>query len=363
MNGARNPLRPSFVWLLLCCLGSPVSAQPRDEGKALEQFCRNFPDGTEIAIGISENGVRRQLGFTKTGGRLEPSANAARQFELGSITKVFTAVLVAHAIREGRLSPETDIQSFYAFPLGYSYPGAITVGQLCTHTSGFRHDYPNFTPHLKGPRYGGPFPALDRDGLQGLLKKRRVLVGPPGSRLSYSNFGYAVLGDILTRTTGKSYAQLLREVVTGPLHLQGTTLAATDGLVPGRNAAGKVVRNSEGSAYDPVAHVKSSVTDMLTFMEYFFLKESALSPAFDLCKPVLFSRNATDHRSLGWFVNRPPGGEALFYHGGNTYGYTAKAAFAAGKKRAVVVLSNVTGTNNRVSDGVSEIIDYFLEKP
>jgi hypothetical protein len=98
-------------------------------------------------------------------------------------------------------------------------------------------------------------------------------------------------------------------------------------------------------------------------MEYFFLKASALSPAFDLCKPVLFNRNATDHRSLGWFVHKPPGGEALFYHGGNTYGYTAKAAFDAGKKRAVVVLSNVTGTNNRVSDGVSGIIDYFLERP
>ncbi len=363
MNGARNPLRQSFFLLLLCCLRIPVPAQPRDEEKTLEQFCRNFPDGTEIAIGISENGVRQQLGFTKVGGRLEPSANAARQFELGSITKVFTAVLVAHAIREGQFSPETDIQSFYAFPLGYSYPGTITVGQLCTHTSGFKHDYPNFTPHLKGPRYAGPFPALDRDGLHGLLKKRRVLVGPPGSQLSYSNFGYAVLGDILSRTAGKSYAQLLREVVTEPLHLQATTLAVTEGLVPGRNAAGKVVRNSAGSAYDPVAHVKSSVTDMLTFMEYFFLKESALSFAFDLCKPILFSRNAADHRSLGWFVHKPPGGEALFYHGGNTYGYTAKAAFAAGKKRVVVVLSNVTGTNNRASEGVSDIIDYFLEKP
>jgi CubicO group peptidase (beta-lactamase class C family) len=246
-----------------------LPAQPRDEGKALAEFCRNFPDGTEIAIGISENGVRQQLGFTKMGGRLEPSANATRPFELGSITKVFTAVLVAHAIREGRFTPETDIRSFYAFPLGYRSPGTITVGQLCTHTSGFKHDYPNFTPHLKGPRYAGPFPVLDRDGLHGLLKKRRSLVSPPGSRLSYSNFGYAVLGDILSRTAGKSYDQLLREVITEPLHLQATTLAITEGLVPGRNAAGRVVRNSEGSAYDPVAHVKSSVADMLTLWSIF----------------------------------------------------------------------------------------------
>lgn len=136
-------------------------------------------------------------------------------FHLGSIAKNFTAVLVLQMVEAGKLSLENTLEAFDV-PLPESITSKVTLRHLLEHRAGFRDI---FTPeYMENPKH---YDTLDKK--VGILASAPLLFFP-GERYQYSNYGYILLGWVLEKVSGKSYAELLNERIIKPLALENTHL-------------------------------------------------------------------------------------------------------------------------------------------
>jgi CubicO group peptidase (beta-lactamase class C family) len=142
-----------------------------------------------------------------------------KPMEMGSVTKVFTGLLVADAVLRGELTLSTRVDELL---FGENWGGvAMTVEHLATHTSGLPRLSMSKVEVLLHPL--DPYPSYDRKHLEGWLRKKKPTV-PADAQVSYSNFGYAVLGLMLERATRQTYEQLLQKRLLGPLGMSTSGL-------------------------------------------------------------------------------------------------------------------------------------------
>ena len=145
-------------------------------------------------------------------------------FEIGSLTKVFTATLLALLSEEGRLALDDPLQRY--LPPGVELPvrgRPITLADLATHTSGLpRLPHRFFLRSLRHRR--NPYAWFTVDDLHAGLPSTR-LRREPGGRSRYSNLGYGLLGHALAACAGSSYEQLVQERICRPLALADTHAA------------------------------------------------------------------------------------------------------------------------------------------
>ncbi len=191
------------------------------------------------------------------------------QFELGSVTKVFTALLLAESERLGRVS-RLDPAAKYLLPPGDPAQKAmskITLLSLATHTSGL----PRLPGNLGAKPDGNldPYASYDRAMLVAALRLHGP-VAPVGRAMDYSNFGVAVLGEALAAAWGTPYADALRTHVLDPLGMKSTTVGLSGqpppaGLAPG-HASGKAVPNWTFEAFAPAGGLRSCSRDMALFL-------------------------------------------------------------------------------------------------
>ncbi len=221
-----------------------------------------------IALGVNVNG---RVSIYTTGkvdfvdGHSEP-VSASTAFEIGSITKTFTATIFAQLVKEGVLNPDSLVRDL--LPPGTPVPSykdsvsgdvvEITLDQLAHHTSGL--------PRQQAVGNSGPF---DTERMFGQLD-RIVLKTRPGSKYLDSQLGIALLAKVIERVTGQTMAELALKRVTGPMRLANTRFyAESDPLVPiGYDRANQPVdRLITGSpAYAGANALVSTLDDMMAFL-------------------------------------------------------------------------------------------------
>lgn len=158
-------------------------------------------------------------------GHAEPDGVKAekRVFEIGSITKVFTALLLAQAVVEKKLTLDSTVGELLRGKVKFADArlGAITMRQLATHTSGL----PRMPDNVDGSTSpSDPYASYDRSKLDAYLSGAKLpkdLKHEP----EYSNLGVGLLGDLLSRLYDKPWEQLVREKITGPLGMKDTVTA------------------------------------------------------------------------------------------------------------------------------------------
>ncbi|MYQ39209.1 serine hydrolase [Streptomyces sp. SID4921] len=269
------------------------------------------------------------------------------RFETGSLTKTFTALLLAELAARGEVGYGDRADRYLPFRL----PGPpLTLLHLATHTSGL----PRLPPGLlgravRGGWFSNPYAGFSEDDLLASLRRTR-LRNRPGTRVLYSNFGGGLLGHLLARAaggTGSDYPALLAERVTGPLGLTDTDCdpnrpQATGHwhgrprpalLMPGLTAAGAV---------------RSSVRDLLRVLTVLLDPETAPGPALrtaltEVQRPRLSVPRTGSRLCLIWNLRPRPGG-ALLHHSGGTRGFTAFAGFLPGSGTGLVALTNTAPT-------------------
>jgi len=177
------------------------------------------PTFSGLSVAVAQRG---ELVFEKAYGladeEFDVPANSATMFRIGSVTKQFTAALVMRMVERGKLSLDDTLDKFVPqFPLHTSPAGrAVTVRQLLNHTSGI----PSYTD--VGEEWASKWPLeLSHEELFALV------AGKPfdfeaGTSWSYNNTGYYLLGMVLEKVSGKSYAQLVQDEVAKPLGLSRT---------------------------------------------------------------------------------------------------------------------------------------------
>lgn len=318
---------------------------PADTQLQLDAFAENRPGGVAVAW-VDRDGVA----FFQSG---KFSAKDVRPitpdtlFEIGSVTKVFTALLFAESERAGKVRRDDPVAKYLLPPddKGQAALAKITLLSLTTHTSGLPRLPADF-PLLRGAISGNPYAKLKRADLVASLKSE----GPRatgGQKVAYSNFGAALLGEALGTAWQTSYPEALREHVLVPLGLSATSLArpgtpAARELAPGHSESGAPTTNWEFDAYAPCGAVRSTPRDLAKFLQAALGDEKApLHAAFAATTVV---QRAVEEMGgsigLGWFITadekRP-----IVWHNGGTGGYRAFVGFTrADGGAAVAVLTN-----------------------
>lgn len=259
---------------------------------------------------------------------------ADTQFEIGSITKVFTALLLADAVQESRLKLDAPVGTPFA-------PNAITLEQLATHTSGL----PRLPADLKSSDPANPYAdqTLARlvKSFDAVARKTR----PAAS--DYSNLGFAVLGQTVAASWHEPYAPLLRRRVLAPLDLTDTVAdwrqADPPRLAPGHDEA-QPADHWDLAAYAPAGSLVSTPRDLAKFVRFCLSGDTAhpLHAALaDTLRPRVPSGNGGDQVGLAWQITRRDG-VTVYWHNGGTGGFRSFLAFSPDTGRGVVLLTNHT---------------------
>ena len=334
----KNLLLPGLVLLV----SAPLSARPpADLQSRLDAWLGREPGGVAVAWVDAEGAAFFQAGHFD--GADSPAITPDTQFELGSITKVFTALLLAESERAGKVSRQ-DPAAKYLLPAGDPAQTAltkITLLSLTTHTSGLPRLPANIGPNPDAS--ANPYAAYDRDLLIEALKVHGALA-VPGQKVAYSNFGVSVLGEALASAWDESYAQVLHERVLDPLGMKATTVGLTGAPAPAGLAPahlhGATVPHWTWLAAAPCGGLRSSSRDMAAFLTA-CLGGGPLRDALKAAEQAQYDNDDSGGRiGLGWMI----AGEAersIFWHGGATLGSHAFVGFNPAAGHGVVILANL----------------------
>jgi CubicO group peptidase (beta-lactamase class C family) len=314
------------------------------------------PKAVGIVVGLVDATGERFLasGVTAPGGTAVPDADTV--YEIGSITKVFTSLILADMAGRGEVKLDDPVAKF--LPPTVKVPERdgkkITLLDLSNQVSGLPRMPDNFKPADMGDPYADYGPPQLYDFLSRYQLPRGI-----GEKYEYSNLGVGLLGHALALKAGMSYEELVRRRVLEPLGMNDTAIALPERL-KARLATGtgpnlSPVKNWSLDALAGAGALRSTARDMLKFLTAAAgLRETPLRAAFDLMLKTERQTGAADLTiGLGWHIWRKYGTE-IVWHNGGTGGYRSWAGFDPGKRSAAVVLCNT-------SFGVDDLGCWTLE--
>jgi D-alanyl-D-alanine-carboxypeptidase/D-alanyl-D-alanine-endopeptidase len=315
-----------------------------------------------IVIGIITPAGRRLVAY---GGR-EPGdrrpLDGDTVFEIGSVTKVFTGLLLADMVRRGEVALTDPIATY--LPPGTRTPTrngrAVTLVDLATHTSGLPRLPTNFHPKDDANPYAD-YTVADLYGFLGSFQLPRDI----GSTFEYSNLGDGLLGHVLALRAGLDYETLVRTRITEPLALSSTAITLTPAL-RARLAPGHDVQLHPAGTWDfpslpGAGALRSTANDLLTLLAAFLGdRPTPLGPAM---AAMLTPRHGTDSADLAiglsWLIRTAPP-PVVIWHDGGTGGYRSFIGFCPKTHVGVVVLANAY-TPEGVDDLGAHVLDPTID--
>ena len=296
-------------------------------------------NGVGTVVGVIEPAGRRVVAYGRSGASDERPLDGDTVFQIGSVTKVFTTLVLADMVRRGEVELG-DPASRY-LPPGVTMPERgrpITLGDLATHRSGLPPMPTNF--QLQGEP--NPYEAYTVEHLYDFLASHQ-LVREPGAKREYSNLGVALLGRLLSHRAGVEYEQLLKRRVLAPLGMNSTSIALTPDqtrrLAPGHDRYLKPVYTWEMTTLPASGSLRSTGNDLLAFLAaHLGYKDTPLKGALAYQRDVGAQLTETS-RALGWGVSKV-GNDEIFSHEGGKQGYRSSVVFDPKSRTGVVVLAN-----------------------
>ena len=266
-------------------------------------------------------------------------------FEIGSVTKVFTSLLLADMVQQGEVALTDPVgqylpPSFFPVKVPERNGRAITLVDLATHTSGL----PRVPTNMPRGNPANPYHGYSVGQLYHCLASCQ-LTRDIGSQYEYSNLGGGLLGHVLARQARLDYETLVRSRICEPLGMHDTRTNLSPEmrarLAVGHNHALEAVSHWDVPTLEGAGALRSSVNDLLTFLAANLgHTQSTLATAM---AAMLSVRRPTGQPelevALGWHVFTAHGKE-IFWHNGGTGGYRSFLGFDPQARVGVVVLSN-----------------------
>jgi D-alanyl-D-alanine-carboxypeptidase/D-alanyl-D-alanine-endopeptidase len=223
-----------------------------------------------VAVAITWQGERWMFGRGRLRASEAAHVDADTIFEIGSVTKVFTATLLADMVEQGLVGLDDPVQRHLPDEVSVPIRGRpITLCDLATQTSGLPRLPPGLFRRSLRRRHDPYARFRERDLLAALAKTR--LEQAPGARLRYSNFGFGLLGYVLACRAETSYGELVRDRICAPLGLADTGLEIADDanerFADGHNRRRRGVPHWHLGALAGAGGLRSTVNDLLRFIE------------------------------------------------------------------------------------------------
>ncbi len=326
----------TLVFFILATLATAQKALPDDVVESIQQRIDNGIN-PGIAVGIiDQDGVHYfNFGLAYENGK---PINEHSIFEIGSITKTFTAILLADMTIKGKLSVDDPVSKF--LPKSVKVPSRghmqITLGHLSDHTSSL----PRLPDNMMPADPLNPYADYTVEQMYAFLSSYS-LPRDIGSEYEYSNLAQGLLGHILALQANMSYEELLKKTITSPLQMRETAIAFTDQMsknLAKAHSQGLVVSNWDLPTMAGAGAIRSSTHDMLKYLEVNLgLKESPLADAMSMTHSPRHDKSG--RVGLGWHITEGSLGDVVWHNGG-TGGYRAFAGFVKETGHGVVVLTN-----------------------
>ncbi|WP_257152595.1 serine hydrolase, partial [Bacillus sp. AFS059628] len=273
------------------------------------------------------------------------------RFRIGSVTKTFIATVLLQLSGENRLNLDDSIEKWLPGVIqGNGYDGnQITIRQILNHTSGIA-DYMN----------SKDFDIMDtkKSYTAEEFVKMGISLPPefaPGKGWSYSNTGYVLLGILIEKVTGNSYAEEIENRIIEPLDLSNTFLPGNSSVIPGTKHARGYIQLDGASELKDVTYINpgssdgdmiSTADDLNKFFSYLLsgklLKEQQLN---QMLTTVPTDREGTGY-GLGIVEFKLPNGASVWGHRGSVLGFSTFVGGTLGGKHTLAVNLNSFNFSN-----------------
>lgn len=323
--------------LLISCQAQPsVTQEVKDNIK--ERVDKGIHPG--IVVGVIEGDKSSYYSYGVKEMTTKDPVDEHSVFEIGSISKTFTGILLADMVVKGKMKLDDPIQNY--LPQGVTAPtrnGAmIKLVNLSNHTSSLPRMPDNFNPANPANPFADYTEKQVYDFLQSYQLSRDV-----GSQYEYSNYAAGLLGLILATKNGKSYDALMIDVIAKPLGMENTSISLTS--VMKKNLAigyqgGEPVENWDIISLAGAGGIRSTTVDMVSYVRANMgISKSNLYPAMQLSQQNTRGASEVPKVGLGWHIADADFGE-IIWHNGGTGGYRTFAGFIKGGNKGVVVMTN-----------------------
>ena len=315
------------------------SLTTKDQSKIIFENTKVFPNNTQLSIGIINNGKIRYYGIKKESDTISKIDNQKSIFEIGSISKVFTATLLANFVIEGKVKLLDNINDYLKDPIKDSTE--ISFIDLANHTSGLpvlpsNLDLTNIDPE-------NPYKEYKEKELEDYVTNQLELSNK--GKYQYSNLGAGLLGYTLSKIENDTYESLLQHKIFSKYEMQNSTTDITTikgNLVKGLNNEGIEVPNWDLAILAGAGAIFSTLEDLSQFaISQFEDKNKEL----ELTRVKTFELDENMDIGLGWHLLKNKSDNLWYFHNGGTGGYSSSMVLEENSKNGIIILSNVSAFN------------------
>lgn len=303
-----------------------------------------------IVVATIDAQGRNVVAFGKVAKDRDAVLDGDTVFEIGSVTKVFTSLLLADMVERGEVRLDTPVAEL--LPKTVKVPAhngrQITLLDLSTQSSGL----PRLPDNLRPTDLANPYADYDAAKLYQFLSGY-TLPRDPGEKYEYSNLGAGLLGYALALKAGMPYGELVRHRILEPLGMRSTSIVLSDDqkrrLAAGYDAALNPAKNWDFDALAGCGALRSTANDLLRFLSANLeLTDTPLKAAMRRMHSTRKPTGVPDlDIAMAWHIYTKFGGR-IIWHNGGTGGYRSFIGFDPASKKGVVVLCNTFMDNDDV---------------
>src|SRR3990172_7640658 len=295
-----------------------------------------------IVVGIVDEHGSRIVSCGKMDNGTDQEVNGDTLFDIASITKPFTGLLLQDMIERREMKLDDPVAKY--MPKSVKMPThngkQITLRHLATHTSGL----PHFAGNLNPKRVDQPFANYTVYELNAFLAGYQ-LTHDPGTKFEYSSLGAGLLGHVIALKAGSDYESLVVDRICRPLRMDSTRITLTPELkarfATGHNQFGEAVPSWERQTQLGGSALRSTANDMLKFVSANLgFTPSSLTPIMEKTHTLRLDQTLGMDLGLAWIITRWPQEREIIWHAGGAPGYVTFAAFDKARRRGVVILSS-----------------------
>jgi CubicO group peptidase (beta-lactamase class C family) len=362
MRDSRSIVAPAFAAVAIV-FAAPASAASDLPAQLDALIAPHFPPNQPGAAVLVKKGeqilLRKAYGLADV--ELAVPMKPDGIFRLGSVTKQFTAAAIMLLVDEGKLSLRDDVRKYVpAYP---AHGATVTLEHLLTHTGGV----PAYTEQA----------ALHKRSREDLTHEEILstfkdlpLDFAPGDKWSYSNSGYYLLGMVIEKVTGKSYADFVGERIFKPLGMTHTSYGDVDRIIPGRVAGYDRAEDRITNAEPISMKVPFAAGALVSSVDDLALWDRAISDGKLLKKEswarVFLAQKLKDGSStgygFGWSIGKWQG-HRLVSHSGGIPGFNTAIVRLPEDRVVVVVLCNSMPAPINPSELATKLAALTIGKP
>ncbi len=333
--------------LLLCLITS--AASPDDLKTQVDQYFRpllEWKPKCALVIGVVENGNQHVFSYGQMSHDNPQKPDGDTVFEIGSITKVFTAILLSDMVLKGEVNLEDSIKKY--LPDSVTMPNwkarDITLHDLVCHISGL----PGLPSNMKQEDAVNPFANYSVENLYEFLNQVECKT-EPGTKYAYSESGFGLLGHLLERISNSNYETLLASRLTKPLGMKDTVITFNSDIrsrvAQGYERDDTPIKNWDlAEALVGAGAIRSTVNDIMIFLRANMeIDQTSLTPAMKFSHQAHLPKDKQVNQSicLGWHISYGGNYRTPFISkGGETGGYRGFLGFNKEKQIGVVAMIN-----------------------